>query len=526
MSSRTLRRGVLVTVIAGLLAAHGIGLDARAQAAAQAAPAVVARFARDPNPIALRGPARPERYMEASGRKAALLGREDGSFEAWVYPLKVLHDFRLSFGTPDYADPIPGVNLAAAVDVRPEASAVRYAHAAFTVDAVWLVPLNDQGAIILLDVTTSQPLQVVVKFRPDLKPMWPAALGGQYSYWDAGQKAYVLGEASGKHSAMIGSPFGIDPPEQPAHNLPDAPSQFTIAITPETAARGLVPIVIAASLEGLERREGDLPATAHLERGHVPRVGGALPAAARGDDEHRQPRRPPRPRLRVGQGGARQGVRLQPAPRVRAHRGPRAVGHERAAGVRLVLRRRRLHQLVGHDGVRRLRHGEAVARVPARAPARRRQDDARAVAGRGLHQVVRGVSVRLLPRRHDAALHRRGARLRARERRRGDGEGLLAVDEEGVRLLRVDRRGRRRPDGQHEGGPGGRGNRHAAAARRPDGRLPRGRVDGGRRGRGGAGGPGGRPVRGDGEDGGGEGARVVERPLPRRRRAAASTSPT
>ena len=251
MNSRRLRRGVLFTVTAGLLAAHGIGLDARAQATAQAAPAVVLRFARDPNPIALRGPARPERYMEASGRKAALLGREDGSFEAWVYPLKVLHDFRLSFGTPDYADPIPGVNLAASVDVRPEASAVRYAHAAFTVDAVWLVPLNDQGAIILLDVSTSQPLQVVVKFRPDLKPMWPAALGGQYSYWDASQKAYVLGEASGKHSAMVGSPFGIDPPEQPAHNLPDAPSQFTIAITPETAARGLVPIVISASLDGL-----------------------------------------------------------------------------------------------------------------------------------------------------------------------------------------------------------------------------------------------------------------------------------
>ena len=50
--------------------------------------------------------------MEASGRKAAFLGREDGSFEAWVYPIKVLHDFRLSFGTPDYADPIPGASLA------------------------------------------------------------------------------------------------------------------------------------------------------------------------------------------------------------------------------------------------------------------------------------------------------------------------------------------------------------------------------------------------------------------------------
>jgi hypothetical protein len=250
MPSSILRRGALIILTGGLLALHGAGLDARQTKAAEA-PAVVARFARDPSPIALRGPARPARYMEASGRKAALLGREDGSFEAWVYPLKVLHDFHLSFGTPDYAEPIPGANLAASVDVRPEASLVRYAHAAFTVDAMWLVPLNDQGAVILLDVSTSQPLQVVVKFRPDLKPMWPAALGGQYSYWDADLKAYVLGEASGKHAALIGSPFGIDPPEQPAHNLPDAPSQFTIAITPETAARGLVPIVIAASLDGL-----------------------------------------------------------------------------------------------------------------------------------------------------------------------------------------------------------------------------------------------------------------------------------
>jgi glycogen debranching enzyme len=199
----------------------------------------------------LAGVARPERYMEASGRKAALLGLEDGSFEAWVYPLKVLHDFRLSFGVPQYADPIPGASLVSSVDIRPEASTVRYAHGAFTVDATWLVPLNEQGALVLLDVRTSEPLKLVVKFRVDLKPMWPAALGGQYSYWDSTLKAYVAGEGSGKNAALIGSPFGVDPPEQPAHNLPDAPTQFTIAITPETAARGLVPIVIAASPEGL-----------------------------------------------------------------------------------------------------------------------------------------------------------------------------------------------------------------------------------------------------------------------------------
>jgi len=250
------RRDLIVLAFTALAAAAAPAPSPRAAAIepgrVPSSQPVVPRFAREDNPIALRGPARPERYLEASGRRAALLGREDGSFEAWVYPLKVLHDFRLSFGTPDYADPIPGASLASSVDVRPEASTVRYAHAAFTADVTWLVPLDETGALLLLDVSTSQPLQVVVKFRPDLKPMWPAALGGQYSYWDAAAKAYVLGEASGKHAALVGSPLGLDPPEQPAHNLPDAPSQFAISITPDDAARGLVPIVIAASVDGLK----------------------------------------------------------------------------------------------------------------------------------------------------------------------------------------------------------------------------------------------------------------------------------
>ena len=121
-------------VLALALLPAAVALEARPQAPAQqavpapvpapvqAGPAVIARFPRAVNPIALRGPARPGRYMEASGHKAAFLGREDGSFEAWVYPVKVLHDFSLSFGVAAYADPIPGASLVSDVDVRPEAS--------------------------------------------------------------------------------------------------------------------------------------------------------------------------------------------------------------------------------------------------------------------------------------------------------------------------------------------------------------------------------------------------------------------
>lgn len=241
-------RRILPAVTALTWAAFGAGV----LTGGSTAPVTVPRFAARISALEIAGPARTGRYLEASGRRAALLGNESGRFEAWVYPLKVAHGVDLAFETAAYADPIPGTSLATAVTVRPEGVIVRYAHAAFTVDAWWVVGLDQPGGSVLLDVETSVPLTVVVKFRPDLKPMWPAALGGQYSYWDDEQHAYVIGEASRKHVALIGSPFAVRPPEQPAHNLPDTPLHFRIPVTPALAASGRIPIGIAAASGGLE----------------------------------------------------------------------------------------------------------------------------------------------------------------------------------------------------------------------------------------------------------------------------------
>jgi hypothetical protein len=218
-----------------------------------AASAAVPRFTRETTPIALEGPARPTAYLEASGRRAAFLGREDGSFEAWVYPMKILRGFELAFQIEDYASPIPGASLASRVDVRPEASTIRYTHSSFTADATWLVPLEESGGVVLLDVDASAPITVEARFHTEMRLMWPAGLGGQYSYWDRELRAYVITESRRRHAAIVGSPFASDPPEQPAHNLPDAPTSMTIPISLETAATGLVPIAIAASDEGLDQ---------------------------------------------------------------------------------------------------------------------------------------------------------------------------------------------------------------------------------------------------------------------------------
>ena len=49
------------------------------------------------SPPELSRPARHWEFMDAVGPRAAMLGTESGTFEAWVFPLKLLHDFRLVF---------------------------------------------------------------------------------------------------------------------------------------------------------------------------------------------------------------------------------------------------------------------------------------------------------------------------------------------------------------------------------------------------------------------------------------------
>src|SRR5262249_57996843 len=74
---------------------------------------------------------------------------------------------------------------------------------------------------------------------------WPGAMGGQYVFWDAAEKAFVFSESREKVNGLVGSPWATDASSHPAHALPDAPSRFAIPVSPERAARELVPIAVA-----------------------------------------------------------------------------------------------------------------------------------------------------------------------------------------------------------------------------------------------------------------------------------------
>jgi len=138
------------------------------------------------------------------GPRAGLLGLENGTFEAWVYPLKIFRDLKLTFHFADRV--IPAEAFARTVTVRPESSSVLYSGDSFSVLETFFVPLNQPGAVIRLEVESRVPLQIEASFQPDFQLMWPAAIGGTYSGWDEKLHAFRFGHEQKKFFALAGSP--------------------------------------------------------------------------------------------------------------------------------------------------------------------------------------------------------------------------------------------------------------------------------------------------------------------------------
>jgi hypothetical protein len=210
---------------------------------------------------ALRVPAEPHKFIDSVGHRALLMGHEDGTFEAWIMPVKVLRDFRISVYFDASLEPVPLADLAERVTVSPGHVTITHAHAAFTIRQTWVASLEKPAAAVLLDIETSRPLRLRAAFTLEMKPMWPASFGGQSSDWQERDHALVISEGLRRHAAAVGSPLFARASEQVGHQLPDRTVLLEMDITPEIARRGAIPIVIAGSGAGAE---GALKMSRHI----------------------------------------------------------------------------------------------------------------------------------------------------------------------------------------------------------------------------------------------------------------------
>jgi glycogen debranching enzyme len=197
--------------------------------------------------LELSRPARPWEFLCAVGTRAGLFGNESGRIEAWVYPLKLLRDFHLNFHVGGRV--VRAQSLARTVVVRPESTVIVYSGDTFTVRETLFVPVNEPGAIILMDVETETPLDIEAGFQRDFQLEWPAALGGTYISWDSELRAFALGEEQKKFVAMVGSPTAVDARQEYQTNYSSSEANsFRLGVTQKGKERKM--IALAASMEG------------------------------------------------------------------------------------------------------------------------------------------------------------------------------------------------------------------------------------------------------------------------------------
>ena len=149
-------------------------------------------------------PVRSWEFLDATGPRAGLLGTEGGTLEAYVYPLKIFSSLKLRFVAG--AQTIPGESIARRISSRPESYSITYAGDDFQVTETLLIPVDEPGGLMLLDVEARNPLRIDVSFARDFQLMWPAAIGTGYSEWSDQLKAFRFGADGQPYAAVFGSP--------------------------------------------------------------------------------------------------------------------------------------------------------------------------------------------------------------------------------------------------------------------------------------------------------------------------------
>ncbi|MGC2891062.1 MAG: GH116 family glycosyl hydrolase, partial [Candidatus Acidiferrum sp.] len=204
----------------------------------------------------LRDSPQPLRFFDATGRRSAVFGRQDGQLEAWIYPIKLLHNFRLEFQQEGQLEPVRGETLLRQVVTRPESTTLVYVHPNFTIREIIWTPLNEPAVVIYFQVDSSKPLDITAAFVPDFKPMWPASFGGQHSSWLAQEKALALTDATEGPTALVGSPGVVTYSEVTDHQLAAGEMLLRMRFTPGEARSMLPPLVMALSMESETKASG------------------------------------------------------------------------------------------------------------------------------------------------------------------------------------------------------------------------------------------------------------------------------
>ena len=126
--------------------------------------------------LALRRHVEVGKPFTVAGAQGAMPGQQEGTFEAWVLPIKLLSHFAIRAEVEGYSVPIDLNADAAEIEVFPDHTVITYSHIAFTVRQIMFAPDDGEdgtGAVVLFQIDSTRPMDLTFSFTPEMRPMWP-----------------------------------------------------------------------------------------------------------------------------------------------------------------------------------------------------------------------------------------------------------------------------------------------------------------------------------------------------------------
>lgn len=206
-----------------------------------------------PESLSITRDAIPSQPFSVVGPRGAVLGQQDGSYEVWLFPWKLLANMHIVAHMEGYAVPIDVNDHAASITVRPDSTIITFSHANFTVREIILAPRQlpeGAGALVFYQIEAIHPITLTFSFTPVLHPMWPAPDDDHASLeWiktSGGSGFYILHLNFPDHAAAIAMPTaepGILEPYQ--ERGADYPLQFILHFDPQRDARTTFPLLMS-----------------------------------------------------------------------------------------------------------------------------------------------------------------------------------------------------------------------------------------------------------------------------------------
>lgn len=228
----------------------------------------------DMNGPVIRAHAEAEKPFTNAGEQGVVLGEQNGVFEAWVLPVKLLSHMTIEADIEGYTVPIDLNQQAAEVEVRPDRTVITYSHIGFTVRQIMFSPDDaprGTGPIVLYQFDCLHPTEFIFRFTPELRWMWPERNEGVPGVEWVAPNPRAPSSPSGFYVlhadypdlagaiAIPGAQPGILAPYQERPQV--HPVEFHLHIDPQRDHGRLFPLLMAAGMRKDEATNQALGAT-------------------------------------------------------------------------------------------------------------------------------------------------------------------------------------------------------------------------------------------------------------------------